>query len=87
MAVRRKKLDEIGLVMDFSQLKTIIDQSLAPFENTKLEQTGCFDRMNSSAENVAKYLYDKISGLLPGNVKLEYVSITEAPGCTATYCK
>ena len=87
VAVQRKKLDEMGLVMDFALLKTIIDRTLAPFENTQLEQSGCFDRMNSSAENLAKYLYEKIAGLLPDGVKADYVSITEAPGCTAKYCK
>ena len=87
VAVQRKKLDEMGLVMDFALLKTIIDRTLAPFENTQLEQSGCFDRMNSSAENLAKYLYEKIAGLLPDGVKADSVSITEAPGCTAKYCK
>jgi hypothetical protein len=41
--------------------------------------------MNSSAENVVKYLYEKIDELLPRGVKLKHVRVTETPGCTATY--
>lgn len=85
VAICCEKLDEMGLVMDFGRLKTIIDQAVVPLENTQLEQTGCFVRMNCSAENVAGYLYEKIAGLLPTGVKLKYVRVTEAPGCTAKY--
>jgi len=86
-AVFSEKLDEMGFVIDFNRLKTVIDQAVAPLENTQLEQTGCFNRMNSSAENVAKYLYEKIVGLLPTGIKLKYVRVTEAPGCTAKYSR
>jgi 6-pyruvoyltetrahydropterin/6-carboxytetrahydropterin synthase len=84
-AVCSEELDEMGLVMDFNLLKTVIDKAVAPLENTQLEQTAYFERINPSAENVAKYLYEKIAGLLPAGIKLKYVCVTEAPGCTAKY--
>ncbi len=87
VAVCSQKLNEMGLVMDFGHLKTIIDQTLAVFENVQLEETNCFDRVNASAENVARYLYDKLAELLPSNVELKYVRVTEAPNCTAEYSK
>jgi 6-pyruvoyltetrahydropterin/6-carboxytetrahydropterin synthase len=86
-AICSEKLDETGFVMDFNRLKTVIGQAVAPLENTQLEQTNCFSRMNPSAENVAKYLYEKIAGLLPRGIKLKYVCVTEAPGCTAKYSR
>jgi len=85
VTVCSEKLDEMGLVMDFDHLKNIIDQAVESLENTQLEQTGCFAYMNSSAENVARYLYEKVAGLLPTSVKLKCVRVTEAPGCTAEY--
>jgi 6-pyruvoyltetrahydropterin/6-carboxytetrahydropterin synthase len=84
-AVCSEQLDKIGIVMDFEHLKTIVGLAVASLENTQLEETGCFDGMNSSAENVVKYLYEKIDELLPRGVKLKHVRVTETPGCTATY--
>jgi 6-pyruvoyltetrahydropterin/6-carboxytetrahydropterin synthase len=85
VAVCSEKLNEMGLVMDFCHLKTIINQTLAVFENVQLEDTNCFDRINASAENVARYLYARIKGFLPAGVKLKFVRVTEAPGCNAEY--
>lgn len=87
VAVYSEKLNRIGLVMDFEQLKTVVGLAAASLENTQLEETDGFTSMNSSAENMAKYLYEKIVELLPKGVKLKYVRVTETSGCTASYNK
>jgi len=85
VAVSADKPDKMGLVMDFGRLSDIIDGIIAPFESTQLEQFDVFENINSSAENVAKYIFDRIEPLLPSSVRLEYVKITEAPRCSVTY--
>lgn len=84
-AVSVDKLDEIGIVMDFRRLQAIIDNIISEFRNTNLEQLDYFQRNNTSAENVAKYIYGKMALSLPPEVNPEYVQVTETPGCVAKY--
>lgn len=79
------QLDGQGLVMDFNKLKRDIEKILADFNDMQMEQLSYFDRINSSAENVAKYIFDKLISLLSAELKLEYVEVTEAPDCSARY--
>ena len=80
-AVSADRLDEIGLVVDFDDLKAKIEEVTSPFNGARLEE------LNASAENVAKYIYDKIEPLLPSHVKLRYVEVAEATGCRAKYSR
>jgi len=85
--VSSEKLNEIGLVMDFERLRKKIEKIVAPFENTTLESSDYFSKTNSSAENVAKYIYEQLEPMLPAGVKLESVTVVEKPGCSAKYRK
>jgi 6-pyruvoyltetrahydropterin/6-carboxytetrahydropterin synthase len=84
-AVAGEKLDRNGLLLDFNELKKTLDEIVLPFSDRALEDFDCFQNMNTSAENVAKYIYDSIEKRLVQGVKLLYVEVTEAPGCRAKY--
>ena len=77
----------MGLVMDFCKLKAMVEKIVAKFDNVSLEEIDYFKRNNSSAENVAKYVYEKLEPKLPKGVKLESVTVTEEPFCTARFSK
>lgn len=81
------KLDGMGLVMDFCRLKTAVDKTVAEFDNTPLDSIDYFQRNNSSAENVAKYIFDKLEPKLPDGVKLRSIRVVEEPGCSAKFGK
>jgi len=49
----------MGLVMDFRRLKAMVDKTIADFDNIQLEKLDYFRRNNSSAEMIAKYIYEK----------------------------
>lgn len=83
--VGRERLDNMGLVMDFHRLKAILDDIVAEFDNVKLDDIDYFRPVNSTAENVAKYIYEKLQIKLSGDVKLEAVTVTEEPGCSAKF--
>lgn len=85
--VSSEKLNSMGLVMDFIQLKSITEAAIAPFEGSLLNEIDYFAQNNSSAENVTKYIYDNIEDKLPKGVKLEAVSVVEAKGCSAKFAK
>jgi len=80
-----EKLNNMGVVMDFQALKAMVDKTVAGFDNTALESIGYFQRNNPSAENVAKYIYDKLRNELPEGVKLRSIRIVEEPGCSAKF--
>jgi len=83
--VGSKKLNDMDVVMDFHQLKAMVDNITAEFDNKALNQTGRFQKNNPSAETVAKYIYDKIKIELPQGVKLLNVKVVEQTGCSAKF--
>lgn len=84
-AVAGNQLDENGLLFDFTQLKKIVEDITRPFSDCALEDFDCFKGVNTSAENVAKYLFTSIKNHLPAGISLLYVEVTEAAGCKARY--
>jgi 6-pyruvoyltetrahydropterin/6-carboxytetrahydropterin synthase len=85
--VSGEKLNEMGLVMDFERLRKRVEKIVTPFENTTLESHDYFRKTNSSAENVAKYIYEQLEPMIPAGVKLESVRVVEKQGCSAKYHK
>ncbi len=84
-AVGGERLDENGLLFDFNKLKKILEDIVCGFDGRKLEDLECFKNINTSAENVAKYIYDRVKTLLPKRISLLYVEVTESPLCRAKY--
>jgi len=85
--VSSDKLNSMGFVMDFCRLKAEVDKTIAEFDNIPLDSIDYFRRNNSSAENVAKYIFDKLEPKLPSGVKLRSIRVVEEPGCSAKFGK
>jgi 6-pyruvoyltetrahydropterin/6-carboxytetrahydropterin synthase len=84
-AVQSRELDETGLVMDFHELQRLLKDILDRLDGKQLEATGYLDGRNTSAENVAKFIYDMLSPKMPPDRLVIWVEVTEAPGCRARY--
>ena len=80
-----ERLNNMGVVMDFRVLQAMIDRTVAGFDNTALESNSYFQQNNPSAENVAKYIYEKLLIELPEGVKLQNIRVVEEPGCSAKF--
>ncbi len=88
-----EKLDSMAVVMDFQKLKEMVDNIVAEFDNTALNEISYFQQTsassvesnNPSAENVAKFIYEKLRAILPEGVKLQGIRVVEEPGCSAKY--
>ena len=83
--VQAEKLNEMDVVMDFHDLKKMVDNIASEFDNKALNDAPGFKQNNPSAENVAKYIYDRLKTALPLNVKLSNVKVVEQPGCWAQF--
>jgi len=85
--VGSSELNNMGLVMDFRRLKAMVDNIVAEFDNIQLEKLDYFQRNSSSAESVAKYIYEKLEPKLPRDLKLNHIRVVEQPGCSAKFGK
>ena len=83
--VGRDKPNNMGLVMDFHQLREMLDDIVAEFDNVNLHDVDYFRPMNSTAENVAKYIFEKLQLSLPEDVWLQSVMVVEEPGCSTKF--
>src|SRR5213082_617989 len=83
---RSKKLDAIGMAMDFRTLKTATRELVAPWDHQDLNSLPDFQSVNPSAEQIAKLAFDKLSALINGTETwVDRVTIWENPRCSATY--
>ena len=80
-----EKLDNTGLVMDFHKLRAVVGDIIAPLDNSQLGAIAYFQQNNPSAENVARYIYEKLRGKLPKSVDLQSVRVGEEQGCWAKF--
>lgn len=81
-------LDADGLVCDFHRLEGVVRGVIEPFRDRDLNQAPPFDRINPSAERLAEHVATEVSRAcaeLGRAVRVLSVSVTEAPGCTATH--
>jgi 6-pyruvoyltetrahydropterin/6-carboxytetrahydropterin synthase len=85
VAIIGKALDEDGLLCDFHLVEQHVDDIIKPLTNIDLNATPPFDRINPTAEHIAKHIGDSLIPQLPSGVALSYVKVTEAPGCAAKY--
>ena len=81
------ELDDIGLLVDFVQVKKLIMQVVDRLDHQFLNDLAPFDVLNPSAENMAKYFYDEISGGLGQStpVRVGQVQVWETDTTSATY--
>jgi 6-pyruvoyltetrahydropterin/6-carboxytetrahydropterin synthase len=83
-----EQVDEIGLLVDFVELKRVVHTVLDRMDHQWLNDLPPFDKLNPSAENMAKYIYDEVSaGFESGAVRLAQVRLWETDTASATYKK
>ena len=85
VTLRARKLDDIGLAYDFTELKKHLFEVLAQFDHTCINDVPPFDKLNASSENIAATVYEQLKGRFPAGVMLESVQVWESPQSCITY--
>lgn len=67
------QLDELGMVLDFADLKEMMQEILGPFDHRVINDIPPFDRRNTTAELLSEYVFEEVAKRLDGQ---ERVSIT-----------
>ena len=81
-----EQLDEIGLLVDFVELKKALHAVLDRMDHQWLNEFPPFDKLNPSAENMAKFIFDEVSAGLGGKpARVSSVRLWETDTASATY--
>ena len=81
-------LNDAGLVIDFKVMKEWTDDILKEFDHTYLNDLSYFNDLNPSAENIAKFIHDRIMEKAKGqNIDGACISIWESENTGASYSK
>jgi 6-pyruvoyltetrahydropterin/6-carboxytetrahydropterin synthase len=83
-----RELDETGMLYDFVHLKKVIREVIESLDHKYLNELAPFDTLNPSAENVAKYIYERTSQGLrktPNGAEISRVTVWETETSAATY--
>jgi 6-pyruvoyltetrahydropterin/6-carboxytetrahydropterin synthase len=78
VAVEGPRLNEIGLLMDFSDLKRALRGVCERLDHEFLNDLAPFQTVNPSAENLARYIFEEVGLLLAEQLRAAGVRLTEA---------
>ena len=84
--VKCKELDEIGIGIDFRDIKQSVKDVLQGLDHFNLNDLPAFKDVNPTSENIAKFLYKEVGKKLNSDVvKVSKVKVSETPGAGAVY--
>ena len=86
------RLDDIGLLYDFKDIKEVIMRTVDRLDHEFMNDLPPFDVINPSAENLARYFFEESEKHLaerrPANgVRIKTVTVWETDTTNATYYK
>ena len=84
--VKCTELDQIGIGIDFRDIKQAVREVLFNLDHFDLNELEPFREVNPSSENIAKYIYQELSKKLnTHSAKVSRVKVCETPGAGAYY--
>ena len=78
LAVAGPRLNDIGLLMDFGDLKRTLRAICEQLDHLYLNDLAPFAAVNPSAENVARYIYDEAARMLAAELTAGGIRLVEA---------
>jgi 6-pyruvoyltetrahydropterin/6-carboxytetrahydropterin synthase len=80
-------LDSVGLLVDFVELKRVVHTVLDRMDHQWLNDLPPFDKLNPSAENMARHIYEEVAARLKERqgVRVASVRLWETDTASALY--
>jgi 6-pyruvoyltetrahydropterin/6-carboxytetrahydropterin synthase len=87
VTIAGEQLDEIGLLVDFVDVKRLMGGAIEYLDHRFINDLPPFDELNPSAENIAKYFYDRLSAGMKTDapVRIAEVRVWETDTSSAVY--
>jgi 6-pyruvoyltetrahydropterin/6-carboxytetrahydropterin synthase len=86
VTVLSEKLNSLGMVMDFSELKKLTTDILEELDHKHLNELTYFFEVNPSSENIARFIFSKLKDeISKRNCKLYEVRVWETENSCAVF--
>ena len=86
IVARAEELDHLGMVIDFKLLKDALNELLESLDHTFLNEVEPFDKINPTAENIARFIAEDIdSRITDDRVSIHRCEVWESDGSRAVY--
>jgi 6-pyruvoyltetrahydropterin/6-carboxytetrahydropterin synthase len=86
LELKSKMLNKTGMVADFVDIKDALARLLTRFDHQDLNEVKPFDKINPTAENVARLVFEEMALKFNSpKVKINKVSVWETDHAKATY--
>lgn len=84
--VRCKRLNDIGIGIDFREIKQSVKSIIKSLDHTNLSEHPAFETENPTSENMAKFIYKQVSKLMNSNdISISRVKVSETATAGAYY--
>ena len=84
--IRGEELDASGLLVDFKDVKAAVNSVLDEIDHVDLNATEPFGETSPSSENIARFLYRRLSGEInDARCMVHRVAVFETPTSRAVY--
>lgn len=78
------KLNKLGMVVDFKELKDELDRIISRLDHRHLNNLSFFKKVNPTSENIAKYIFDALTERrLPFTA--DKLTVWESDSCSASF--
>jgi 6-pyruvoyltetrahydropterin/6-carboxytetrahydropterin synthase len=83
--ISAKDLNGLGMAIDFIDLEKWLGEIVDPFDHNLVNQIPPFNKINPTAENLVKYIYDEMKTRIPPGSFLRRVTAWETDTCQVSY--
>jgi len=87
-ALAGSRLGASQLLVDFHDLKRLLEEVIEPFDHRCLNEIPPFTEQSPTSENIARFVYESLVERLPRlptGVRLAWVSVSESPDTKVVY--
>ena len=86
LSIQSKRLDKRGMVLDFKDLKVMLNEIMSDLDHCCLNDHIFFKKVNPTSENIAAYIYKCVKNKIKEkNISGIEVSVWETDTSCATY--
>lgn len=85
VVIEGTQLDEVGLLYDFKDVKRDLGAVLDRYDHKYVNDVPPFDKINPTAENFSRVLFEALAPTLPEHLSIKEVSVWESPIAKVTY--
>ncbi|UCD84355.1 MAG: 6-carboxytetrahydropterin synthase QueD [Deltaproteobacteria bacterium] len=86
VTIASEKLDDLGMVIDFKELKQRVGEILEELDHQFLNEHPPFQEVNPSSENIARHIFDRLcEGITEPHLQVDQVAVWESDTAGAVY--